>query len=154
MMIEKQKVLVYITQNHRLLVFEHPFSPEAGIQVPGGTVEPDEKPEDAALREAREETGLTSLTLVAFLGFQRRDMSDFGIAEIHHRYFFHVVCQQDTPATWDHGEKYPSDEPGEHPVFRHVFRFYWVDLPDGVPPLIGDHDFMLPSLIKGLFHAG
>src|SRR5689334_18782417 len=113
-LIEKQKVLIYITRKNKLLVFEHPFSPEAGIQVPGGTMEPDEKPENAALREAREETNLTALKLHAFLGVQQRDMSDFGADEIHYRYFYHVLCQQDTPETWDHGERFPSDEPGEH----------------------------------------
>ncbi len=147
---EIQKVLIYITRGQRLLVFEHPFSPEAGIQVPGGTVEPNEKPEQAALREAHEETGLTALTLKTLLGTQRRDMSDFGKAEIHYRYFYHVTCDAETPATWDHGERYPSDEPGEHATFRHIFRFYWVDLPDGVPPLIADHDLMLRKLVEGL----
>lgn len=31
----KQKVYAYITQDSRLLVFELPHAPEAGIQVPG-----------------------------------------------------------------------------------------------------------------------
>ena len=35
----KQKVLAYIIQDDRLLVFRHTQFPEAGIQVPGGTVE-------------------------------------------------------------------------------------------------------------------
>ncbi len=118
-------------------------------------VEPDEKPEDAALREAHEETNLTALKLNAFLGVQQRDMSDFGADEIHYRYFYHILCQQETPETWDHGERFPSDEPGEHATFRHIFRFRWVDLPDGVPPLIADHDFMLKKLIEeGGFSVG
>lgn len=148
MLIEKQKVFAYITRGRKLLVFEHPFSPEAGIQVPAGTVEPDEKPEDAVLREAHEETNLTALKLGTFLGFQRRDMSDFGLNEMHDRYFYHLLCEQETQTTWDHGERFPSDEPGEHPTFRHIFRFYWVSLPDGVPPLIADHDFMLKRLMQ------
>lgn len=149
-MIERQKVLVYITRGTNLLVFEHPNAPEAGLQVPGGTVEPDEESEAAALREAREETNLTALRLVRPLGFQRRDMSDFGVAEIHYRSFYHVLCEQETPATWDHGEKYPYDEPGEHPSFRHIFRFYWHDLSSGLPMLIGDHDFLLKELLYDL----
>ena len=40
-------------------------APEAGIQVPAGTVEADETPAAAALREAREETGLGDLRLAA-----------------------------------------------------------------------------------------
>ena len=48
----KHKVFAYITYHHRLLVFSHPFAPEAGIQVPAGTIKADEPPEAAVLREA------------------------------------------------------------------------------------------------------
>ena len=40
----KQKALVYITWGDKLLVFSHPDFPEAGIQVPAGTIEPGEEP--------------------------------------------------------------------------------------------------------------
>jgi len=64
----KNKMLVYITHANRLLVFRHPHHPEAGIQVPTGTIEQGESPEDAALREAFEETGLSNLEIGTFLG--------------------------------------------------------------------------------------
>ena len=48
-----------------LLLFEHPH---AGIQLPAGTIEPGETPETAALREAREETGLSAFTGLESLG--------------------------------------------------------------------------------------
>ena len=35
-----QKVYAYITRAEQLLVFSHVDFPEAGIQVPGGTLEP------------------------------------------------------------------------------------------------------------------
>lgn len=41
-----------------LLVFEHAGMPEAGVQAPGGTVEPGEAPIEAVAREVREESGL------------------------------------------------------------------------------------------------
>ena len=66
-----RKVLAYVTRGRRLLVFRQPESPEAGIQVPAGTVEEGEGPEVAVLREAREETGLDGLRLDAFLGALR-----------------------------------------------------------------------------------
>jgi 8-oxo-dGTP pyrophosphatase MutT (NUDIX family) len=44
------------------------MSPEAGFQVPAGTLEDGEEPERGVLREAMEETGLTRLEVVAFLG--------------------------------------------------------------------------------------
>ncbi len=40
----RHKVYAYITHGHRLLVFSHRDFPEAGIQVPGGTMEEGEDP--------------------------------------------------------------------------------------------------------------
>jgi 8-oxo-dGTP pyrophosphatase MutT (NUDIX family) len=48
-----------------LLVFRHP---DAGVQLPAGSVEPGEAFEAAALREVEEETGLMDARLVARLG--------------------------------------------------------------------------------------
>lgn len=142
----KRKAFAYITHGNNLLVFSHPYAPEAGIQVPAGTVESDERPEEAALREAFEETGLTDLTLVGMLGEQVRDMADFGRDEIHHRYFYYVTCGGVPPLTWRHVELDPSDGT-EAPV---VFEFFWVHLLHEVPPLIADHGVMLPRLIETL----
>lgn len=64
----KRKVFAYITSGNRLLVFWHPDAPEAGTQVPAGTVEPGERPEAAVLREAFEETSLPGLELAGLLG--------------------------------------------------------------------------------------
>ena len=41
-----------------LLVFEHAGMPEAGLQVPGGTIERSETPIEAVAREVLEESGL------------------------------------------------------------------------------------------------
>jgi 8-oxo-dGTP pyrophosphatase MutT (NUDIX family) len=140
----KQKVFAYITHGRRLLVFSHPHSPAAGIQVPAGTIEPGEPPELAALREAAEETGLPDLTMAFFLGEHLRDMSDFGLDQLHQRYFYHLPYAGDPPATWRHGELTPSDgTPG--PI---VFEFFWAALPDGVPELIADHGKFLPELLE------
>ncbi len=62
------KVTAFITREadevRQLLVFQHP---NAGIQLPGGTMEAGETPEIALLREVREETGLTAIKIVAHL---------------------------------------------------------------------------------------
>ncbi len=65
-----RKAFAYVTNRGRLLVFSHPNSPDAGMQVPGGTIEGNEQPVDAAMREAQEETGLTDLVLVRYVGEQ------------------------------------------------------------------------------------
>ena len=57
-----EKAVCYITRDRRILVFEHPGAPDAGIQVPAGTIEPGEDPARAALREAAEESGLRGET--------------------------------------------------------------------------------------------
>ncbi len=149
MPILKRKVFAYITYGNRLLVFSHPYAPEAGIQVPAGTVKPGERLEEAVMREAFEETGLADLTLMGMLGKQVRDMADFGRDEIHHRYFYHVSCGGTPPLTWRHVEPDPSGGT-EAPI---VFDFYWARLPHEVPLLIADHGAMLPRLIDTLAPA-
>jgi 8-oxo-dGTP pyrophosphatase MutT (NUDIX family) len=62
------KVTTFITRGapnaREILVFDH-----AGMtQIPAGTVNPEEPPLQAALREGREESGLVELKLVAELG--------------------------------------------------------------------------------------
>jgi ADP-ribose pyrophosphatase YjhB (NUDIX family) len=142
----KQKVFAYITHGPRLLVFRHPESPEAGIQVPAGTVHAGEDLEAAVLREATEETGRADLVLVRFLGEQVLDRQDRGLDELHHRYFYHLRCTGDPPATWRHWETDPSDgSPAPIP-----FDFFWARLPDGVPELIAGHGKLLPQLLATL----
>jgi 8-oxo-dGTP pyrophosphatase MutT (NUDIX family) len=141
----KYKVFAYITNCNRLLVFVHPFAPEAGIQVPAGTVKANERPEEAVLREVFEETGLSDLVVEGLLGEHERDMSDFGRDEIHHRYFYHLRYEGDPPATWLHEERDSSDDPKQVPI---IFEFFWAPLPHDIPPLIADHGKMLPQLLK------
>ncbi|MBK8905731.1 MAG: NUDIX domain-containing protein [Anaerolineaceae bacterium] len=64
------KVTAFITRTGRqgqpqLLLFQHP---QAGVQLPAGTVDEGEEWPTAVLREAFEETGLTHLTIHCTLG--------------------------------------------------------------------------------------
>lgn len=140
------KIVAYITHQQRLLVFEQPDSPEAGIQVPAGTLEYTETPQQGVLREACEETGLKNLTVDVFLGEQIRDVSDYGKNEVHHRHIYHLIAEGEVPEKWEHFERYSSDK-GKTPV---RFAFYWVTLPDGVTDLISDFGNKLPQLIAHL----
>ncbi len=64
------KVTAFITRTGpqgqpQLLLFQHP---QAGVQIPAGTVDEGEDWQTAVLREASEETGLTQLTIQRYLG--------------------------------------------------------------------------------------
>lgn len=151
----KRKAFAYVTHHHpvygeRLLVFSHPNAPEAGIQVPAGTLRPDESPEAGALREAREETGLTDLEVVGFLGERTFDLAPFGRDEVHQRFFFHVRYRGDPPEVWRNHEPDPDTGGDDLPLFE----LFWASLPDGVPELIADHGVMLPALIDRLHAEG
>ena len=92
----RHRAYAYITNGSRLLLFTHPEAPEAGIQVPAGTIEPGENPQGAVMREAKEETGLTKLRCERFLAQDTRDMRDCGRDELQHRWFFHLSIEGPT----------------------------------------------------------
>ncbi|MFA7764722.1 NUDIX hydrolase [Streptomyces sp. NRRL S-448] len=99
--VTKEKVLVYVVRDGRLLVFRHTdYSyEEVGIQVPAGSIRPGETPEAAALREAREETGLSDFKIVRKLGETKYDISPYRF-EIQHRHVFHLELTEPTPERW------------------------------------------------------
>jgi 8-oxo-dGTP pyrophosphatase MutT (NUDIX family) len=71
-----RKATAFITRDtskgREVLVFEHP---QAGIQLPAGTVEDGETFEEGALREAYEETGVKNLSIVQPLGIIEDDFT-------------------------------------------------------------------------------
>jgi 8-oxo-dGTP pyrophosphatase MutT (NUDIX family) len=105
---EYTKVICYVIVGRKLLVFRRRDEPERGIQVPAGTVDAGEDVEGAALREAVEETGQSTLEVVAKVGEAdyvydrpgrgerpRRD-------ELHHRHFFLLRPTAILPERWSH----------------------------------------------------
>ncbi len=134
-----RKAMAYITRGNELLIFRQPDSPEAGLQVPGGTIEDGESPEAAVMREAFEETGLDDLQLVRALGEQVRDMVEAGKGEIHHRFVFHLTTA-DPRAAWRSYENAPFE--GGDPIALDMF---FVPLSD-VPSLITEHDLFVGRL--------
>jgi ADP-ribose pyrophosphatase YjhB (NUDIX family) len=78
-------------------VFQHPVL-DAGVQTPGGTIDAGEEPSDGAVREATEETGLTSFQAPRLFAVDRvagRDEAVMG----HH---VQIATQDPTPDRWDH----------------------------------------------------
>ena len=135
-----EKAFAYITRDDELLVFRHVDSPEAGIQVPAGTIDVGESREAAVLREAREETGLHGFQAPVCLG-----TTDFVYpkeqATTARRHFFHLPLQGEAPDRWQHSERSPS----EGACRDILFELYWISLHAPAPGLAPGHDaFLVP----------
>jgi 8-oxo-dGTP pyrophosphatase MutT (NUDIX family) len=127
---DAHKVLIYATWRGSLLVFDEPDFPEIELQVPGGTMEPGESPEEAARREFFEETGLMLPdTLSQFATRDYRYVK--GDREIcHRRHHFHVALEGEHRQTWLHHELTPDS--GGAPI---RFRFFWLSPGEAVTRL-------------------
>ncbi|MEG2468886.1 MAG: NUDIX domain-containing protein [Comamonas sp.] len=92
-----------------ILAFEHPL---AGLQLVKGTIETGESSRAAALRELREESGLSASNVSADLGIWTSGYANQIWA-------FHL-CEVDSPLeSWIHRT---SDDGG------HDFKFFWYPL--------------------------
>lgn len=135
----KHKVLAYITReraDHRdLLVFTHRDYPEAGVQVPAGTVEPAEAIEAALFREVREESGLTNLQLARKLA--EHEETEWG--QIRH--VFHLMAPNGTPDRWTHVVHGKGEDAGM------VFEYGWIDLSHRVELAGAQHKWL--GLLNG-----
>ena len=137
-----EKIYAYITREDHFLVFEHTRFKEAGIQVPGGSVEEGETLDAAILREAIEETGLQELSIHCCLGMREFDLSKVGGIGIQHHHFFHLSYSGDERLRWRHLEKSPSDG-SPAPI---ELELYWVKFPEGVPELIEGQGVLLNKI--------
>lgn len=146
------KVVVYLTRRHpttgepQLLVFDHVDAPEAGTQVPAGTIDAGEDVVAAAVREVVEETGLDGIVVAAELGTADVDLRAYGIDAVARRHFVHAVVDTVDPGRgerWHHVERHRSD--GGPPV---TFALYWAPL-GSPPPLAGGLGARLSMLRRG-----
>lgn len=133
-----KKVLAYITRRDELLVFRHRDFPEAGVQVPAGTVEEGETLDAAVLREVHEETGLplSAVHIEAYLGHRLWGAEPYR----HDRHFYHLRLTAAVPDTWLHYELHA----GTGGPF--AFSFFWVELNDPSLQLAGEQDALLWKL--------
>ena len=99
-----------------VLAFRHP---QVGTQLVKGSLEAGEEPEDAALGELAEESGIEDAVVV-------RPLGQLAYTEIaQHWHFF--LCRVTRPLQ-DEGPFFTDDDGG------HLFAFYWHELnepPDG-----------------------
>jgi len=135
------KVLCYVVRDGRLLVFGHRDYPEAGVQVPAGTLHEGEDPTIGALRETDEETGRTGFRVLRALGrFDHEFRNTFaGVErhEIHVRHVFLVEPPAGLPERWSH-----LAEEGNGDFW---FEFSWMPIDDGLR-LAGDQHMYLGVL--------
>ena len=106
----------------RLLVFHHPG--DRGLQLPKGTIEPGESPEDAVRRELLEESGIDFRGELQPLGTLEREC-EAGIEGNVHRHaqrwhLFLMRAQGPLPETFEHVAMGSPEEDGL------VFSFRWL----------------------------
>jgi 8-oxo-dGTP pyrophosphatase MutT (NUDIX family) len=117
-----RKAYAYVTREAvgagAVLVFRHRDYPEAGIQVPRGTVDPEEDPPATVAREVCEECGLCVARLIGLLATDVEARPDDPTQQWE-RYFFHLVAP-DAPDEWEHTVTGAGEDNGL------VFSFFWL----------------------------
>lgn len=127
----REKVLCFVVRADQLLVFEHEGMADAGVQVPAGGVEVGESPDQTAIRELFEESGLR-LDAPRFLASYRWEaqLPERFTRQVCHAYAFGAPLN--IPDSWTH----PADG------YRFVYR--WAPL--ACPALDLEMDAALPYL--------
>lgn len=123
----KQKVYAYLVRGEELLVFDHLDFPEAGTQVPGGSLEPGESIEEGALRELFEEAGVVARP-VRYLGAHPWWQESQGLW--HERHILHLEPVGPLLDEWVHVVSHGAQDKGLR------FRFFWILLAEAPGRLI------------------
>ena len=100
-----EKVVAYVTRvkdgRSEILVFDHEKKwSDAGTQVPAGTVDAGESPENAVLREVHEEAGLTDLRVVRKVDAYTLYRSTHS--QFQRRHVFELRASCPLPNSWQH----------------------------------------------------
>lgn len=136
-----EKVEAYITRvtatRATLLLFTQRGCPQAGWQVPAGTVEPGESLLEALHREIHEESGLRGLEVLGRLGTHVHPQSGLQ------RHAYHLAAPPGLAASWPHRVHGIGEDHGM------VFEYSWVPLVS-LPPLHARFARWIPALLESL----
>lgn len=140
---KKVKVIAYITKREKgkrkLLVNLHRDFPDAGLQVPSGTVEENESIEEALFREVYEETGIKSVILIGKLHEYIYFYSPRN--EYHYRHIYHMEVQN-CPQQFTHIVKSADEDDGI------VLEYFWMDINEAREKLAVNQGDFLHLLLK------
>jgi 8-oxo-dGTP diphosphatase len=135
------KVEAYITRltagQATLLLFTQRGCPQAGWQVPAGTVESGESLLDALRREVQEESGLVGLKIVSQLGSSEQARNRVL------RHAYHLGAAEGLPGSWSHRVQGVGEDQGM------VFEYSWVPL-TSLPPLRPRFARWIPALVESV----
>jgi 8-oxo-dGTP pyrophosphatase MutT (NUDIX family) len=125
------KVLAYIYRDstkREILVFDQHKYPEVSPQVVAGTLDNNETPEVAAVREVFEEAGLNveNPKLVGSFPFFRPDINQHQI-----RHVFEFISH-DLPNSWTHIVSSGEEDKGME------FHFYWLQVAEAKKRLVAE----------------
>jgi 8-oxo-dGTP diphosphatase len=136
----RRKVFAYITrgpeEQKELLVFEHQGEPEAGLQVPGGTIEEGEMLIDALYREVQEETGLPRVVLEFVGKIHKYNYYPEDQDKVYERNIFHFEYTGEPVDYWEHRVVSDGQDNGR------TFQFHWEPV-ENCPKLAAGQDAAL-----------
>ncbi|OXS59576.1 8-oxo-dGTP pyrophosphatase MutT (NUDIX family) [Bacillus sp. V-88] len=131
-----KKAYAYVTRVRdgrlQVLVFQHKDIPEAGIQIPKGTVKEEEDTYSAVIREVKEETGIQKFEVEKLISadFWRNDDG-----AMHNRYFYKIVCNEKADA-WEYNPTGGGEEDGL------TFQFFFISSDEEVELIRGHADYL------------
>lgn len=139
------KVVTYIIRNNNdkkeILVFEHDKEwSEAGIQVPAGSVDPDENIESAAVREAQEESGLGKLKIIKKVDEYLMFRNTHNQFNRRHVYQLEVLDEK-VNEKWSHIVSGDGIDRGMN------FTYYWIPLEKAESSLTGSMGCSIRKLL-------
>jgi len=114
--------------------------PEAGVQVPAGTVEVGEALDEALHREIKEESGLVGLQLVALLATQH--VYSTTKSQWQEQNFFQLQAPDDLPEEWLHVVRGNGEDENLH------FIYSWFDVSKAADTLIAGQGKYLNKLLS------